>query len=251
MKPISLQLYSVRERAAGDFVAALREVAEIGYAGVEFAGLHGHEPGEIRKVLNDLGVRASSTHVKLPTKETIGEVVETAEALGYDIIVSMRGGEDFATEEGVRRAAEQFQAAADLLKPHGLRIAYHNHWWEMGRLDKKLAIDLLFERAPDLLAEIDTYWASNFGAVDVAAFVARWAARTPLLHVKDGPLVEGEPHTAVGAGRMDVPAVVAAADERVLEWVVVELDSCATDMMTAVRDSYDYLTREGLARGNR
>ena len=107
------------------------------------------------------------------------------------------------------------------------------------------------EQAPDVFSEMDTYWASNFGRVDVPALVAKHAGRLPILHLKDGPLVQGEPHTAVGGGKMDVPALVNAADPNVLQWLVVELDDCATDMMQAVRDSYEYLTGQGLAEGNR
>ena len=86
---------------------------------------------------------------------------------------------------------------------------------------------------------------------DVPALVAKYANRLPILHLKDGPLVQGEPHTAVGGGKMDIPALVNAADPNVLRWLVVELDDCATDMMQAVRDSYEYLTSHGLAEGNR
>ena len=43
MKPVSLQLYSLREQAKGDFVGVLKAVAEMGYVGVEPAGLHGME----------------------------------------------------------------------------------------------------------------------------------------------------------------------------------------------------------------
>jgi len=71
----------------------------------------------------------------------------------------------------------------------------------------------------------------------------------PLLHIKDGPLVQGQPHTAVGAGKMDVAGCIRAADPKRLDWVVVELDTCATDMMAAVRESYRFLTGQGLARG--
>ena len=35
----------------------------------------------------------------------------------------------------------------------------------------------------------------------------------------------------------------------VLEWAIVELDACDSDMMTAVERSYRYLTRHGLAAG--
>jgi sugar phosphate isomerase/epimerase len=112
-----------------------------------------------------------------------------------------------------------------------------------------MGLELLLEKAPSLLSELDIYWACNFGAVDVPALLRRQAARTPLLHVKDGPLVQGQPHTPAGAGKMDIPAVIAAADESVLEWVIVELDECATDMTEAVGQSCKYLVGEGLAEG--
>jgi len=84
----------------------------------------------------------------------------------------------------------------------------------------------------------------------VPAVVRQYAKRIPCLHIKDGPLVQGKPHTAVGKGKMKMAPIIAAADPKVLEWLIVELDECATDMMQAVRDSYAYLTGEGLAEGN-
>jgi sugar phosphate isomerase/epimerase len=100
-------------------------------------------------------------------------------------------------------------------------------------------------------AQFDVYWAANFGAVDVPALIRRHPGRFPSLHVKDGPLVQEEPHVAVGAGKMDIPPLIAAAEGDVLEWNIVELDHCGTDMMQAVRDSYAYLVGEGLAKGNK
>ena len=76
-------------------------------------------------------------------------------------------------------------------------------------------------------------------------------SRIPCLHIKDGPLVQGAPHTAAGAGKMDIPRIVAAANDRVLKWLIVELDSCAGDMMQAVRESFLYLTKAGLGEGRR
>ena len=105
--------------------------------------------------------------------------------------------------------------------------------------------------APQMFGQLDVYWAANFGAVDVPALIRKHADRLPNLHIKDGPLVQEEPHVAVGAGKMDIPAVIGAADENVLLWNVVELDHCGTDMMQAVRESYAYLVGEGLAKGNK
>lgn len=249
MKPISVQLYSVRQEAEKDFTGVLRKIAEFGYRGVETAGLHGNCPADVRRVLDDLGLVVSSGHHPLLTRDNINEIVDTAGALGYDMIISGVGPDDFQTADDVKAAAERFQADAELLKPHGLRMGYHNHWWEMAEIDGRLALETFLDLVPDVFSELDTYWAGNFGAVDVPALLARQAKRCPMLHLKDGPLVQGEPNTAVGAGEMDFPAILAAADETVLEWVVVELDACATDMMAAVGESCRYLTAAGLAEG--
>ena len=55
---------------------------------------------------------------------------------------------------------------------------------------------------------------------------------------------------AVGDGGLEFPSIVQAA-EGAAEWLIVELDRCATDMMEAVEKSYQYLVAGGLARGNK
>jgi len=69
-----------------------------------------------------------------------------------------------------------------------------------------------------------------------------------MLHIKDGPAVVSEPHVAAGEGVMDIPGVVQAA-KGTAEWLIVELDYCATDMLEAVQKSYRYLVGRNLARG--
>ena len=55
--------------------------------------------------------------------------------------------------------------------------------------------------------------------------------------------------TAIGKGDLDIPPIVRAADPNVLEWLVVELDECDTDMLEALKDSFDYLVSTGLGHG--
>ena len=92
------------------------------------------------------------------------------------------------------------------------------------------------------------YW-STLGGADTPAVVAQWATRIPLLHIKDGPLVEGEPHQAVGQGKVAVRPIIEAANDDTLEWLIVELDACGTDMTEAVGASIRYLVDEGLGLG--
>ncbi len=249
MAPIGLQLYSLREQAKADFVGVLKQVAGMGYVGVEPAGLHGMAPGEVRKVLDDLELVCCSTHGPLPARETIAQRVDEAGALGTDMIVAGLGPKDFATDDARKAAVERLQAAAALATEAGVKFGYHNHYWEFDRIKRGTGYDLILREVPEMFSQLDVYWAANFGAVDVPEVLGKYAARVPLLHVKDGPLVKGEPHTAVGAGKMDIPAVVAAADKDVLQWLIVELDECGTDMAEAVRESCRYLVGEGLGRG--
>lgn len=252
MKPIALQLYTLREMAAKDFPDVLKKVAKIGYVGVEFAGLHGHDPKEIKKLIDLLGLKVSSSHCAMPTPQNVQEIVDTEAILGNTRIISGFGPDDIATVDAIKIAAEKFSIAADVLKPYGMTFGFHNHWWEFAQIDGKYAYDLLMQFAPDVFSELDVYWAA-YGKADPVAIVNKYKSRIPLLHIKDGPLIEGQPHphTAVGSGALYMGDIINAADPSVLQWLIVELDACATDMLEAVEQSYTYMIGAGLARGNK
>ena len=250
MKPIALQLYSLREAAAKDFPGVLRWVAETGYKGIEYAGLQGHDAKEIATLVDDLGLQVSSSHTGLPTPENITQIADTELTLGNTRVISGFGPNDFQTTDAVKAAAAKFEQAAELLEPYGITFGFHNHWWEFATLDGKYVYDILMAEAPDVFSELDVYWAA-YGKADPVKVVSRYSSRLPLLHIKDGPLVEGEPHTAGGSGKLDMPAIIGAADPSVLEWLIVELDNCATDMHEAVKQSYVYLVSSGLGLGNK
>ncbi len=251
MKPISVQLYSLREEAQDDFVGALRSVAEIGFKGVEPAGLFGLDPADARKIIEDLGMVVSSNHGPWPNRDNLDEVIDVAGGLGTKLVVCGFQREQFEAVDGINEAADTVNFMLEKVNQAGLTLAIHNHWWEFCEIGGRLGYDILMEQCPKLQCELDTYWAANFGACDPVEQVAKYKDRTPLLHIKDGPLVKDEAQVAVGSGKMDVPSVIAAADESVLQWLVVEIDNCDTDMTTAVAESYDFLTEKGLAAGNK
>jgi len=250
-KPVSLQLYSLREAAAKDFPAVIRAVGEIGYAGVETAGFHGLKPKEVRKLVEDQGMVISSFHGPWAKPDNLQEVIDTAGELGVRLASSGFGGEDFKDMVAIRATAEKVNLMDERLRAAGLTLFIHNHWWEFETIDGRLKYDIFAELAPRVAFELDAYWAANFGAVDPVDVLKRYARRTPLLHLKDGPLAKGEPMQALGSGRMRLRPILAAADPAALRWVVVELDACATDMLQALRESYDWLVGNELATGRR
>jgi sugar phosphate isomerase/epimerase len=131
------------------------------------------------------------------------------------------------------------------LADEGLGLGYHNHVHELALLPGGTpALEALAAGLdPSVLLEVDTYWAA-VGGQDVPALLGRLGERVRYLHVKDGPVTKDDPMTAVGAGRMPVAEILAAAPAAA--WRVVELDRCATDLMTAVADSLTWLADRGL-----
>ena len=61
--PIAVQLYSVRGDVKVDFRGTLEKIKKMGYDGVEFAGLHGHAPAEIKAMCEEIGLTPISAHV--------------------------------------------------------------------------------------------------------------------------------------------------------------------------------------------
>ena len=241
MAPIGLQLYSLREDAAKDFPGTIEKVAEIGYKGVEFAGLHGHRPKEIADLVSDLGMQVTSSHVGLPTPETVHEIAQIELTLGNRSVISGFDPDDMETLDQCKAAAEKFAQAAELLKPYGMRFLFHNHWWEFRIFNGKTGYDIIMEEAPNVLSELDIYWAA-FAKFNPVEIIKKYTARIPILHVKDGPLGETPDYVALGEGDVDVNSAVHAADANTLDWLIVELDECKTDMLEAVEKSFDYLT---------
>jgi sugar phosphate isomerase/epimerase len=93
---------------------------------------------------------------------------------------------------------------------------------------------------PGIEFQPDTYWIKVAGH-DPAKFVEKMGGKAPLLHIKDGPATPEGDMTAVGEGVMDIPGILKAGEPNT-EWLIVELDRCATDMLQAVEKSYHSLT---------
>lgn len=250
-KPMSVQLYSVRQAATADFFGVLKQIADMGYVGVEFAGLHGKPAQEVARVLKDLGLVASSAHVPMLTRENIGQLADDMGILGNKRIISGFGPKDMETEDGAKACAARFAAACELATQAGLSMGMHNHWWEFDRaFGGKTPFQIIMEGAPSLFSELDIYWSTKGGA-DTPAVIRAWAKRMPLLHIKDGDLEPDNMHKAAGDGKINIRAAIEAADPAVLDWVVVELDNCKTNMFEAVRKSCQYLAGQGLGRARR
>jgi sugar phosphate isomerase/epimerase len=250
MIPIALQVYSVREDAEKDLFGTLRRVKALGYDGVEFAGLYGNDPREIKKQAADIGLNPISAHIPFAAMAEAPEKVLGDYALigcKYAAIPHigreyLPGGERYGE---LKSGIERLGAVAGGL---GMTLLYHNHDFEFERLDGRYLLDILYGDVPPALlqTEIDTCWVKVAG-LDPAAYVEKFSGRAPVVHLKDFVKSGGsgraydligeegddgakKPEAGtfefrpLGSGQNDIPAILAASERAGAKWFVVEQD---------------------------
>lgn len=267
--PVAVQIYSVRDDAQADFRGTLQKIKEMGYDGVEFAGLYGNAPLDVKAMCEEIGLVPISAHIPyaqmvadpegvLGQYATIGCKYVAVPSLGVEV---RPGGPRF--EEGLENIAMLGKVAKKL----GMTLLYHNHDFEFIKLDGKYGLDVMYETVPaDLLqTELDMCWV-NVGGEEPAAYLRKYSGRSPVLHLKDfyGEKSEdmyeliGVESTApkrpgnfefrpVGYGLQDFPAILEAAKDAGVTWVVVEQDkpSMGLTPMESIAKSRAYLKSIG------
>ena len=185
--PIALQVYSVRDDMEADFRGTLAKVKALGYDGVEFAGLYGNAPADIKAWCEELELVPISAHVPFVDMMENPDLLADYAAIGCKYVAI-----PYLTEE-YRPGAEKFDeviAGAAMLgekaKALGMQLLYHNHDFEFLKVDGKYALDILNDTVPaELLAtELDTCWV-NVRGEDPAGYVEKYSGRAPIVHLKD------------------------------------------------------------------
>jgi sugar phosphate isomerase/epimerase len=242
--PLALQLYSVRDQLPSGRETVLRRIRGFGYGAVELFDVR-TDPEALRADLDAAGLAVCAVHAKA-ISEDADVLLDGARTVGADtLIVPSVPAERFADAGSIAALARELNEAAARAAGRGLRFGYHNHAFEFSAVGGRTGLEVLADALdPDVLLEVDTYWAAVAGE-DVPALLGRLGDRVRYLHVKDGPVTKDDPMTAVGTGRMPVAEILAACPSA--EWHVVELDRCGTDTLTAVRDSLTWLTGQRLA----
>lgn len=247
-KPISIQLYSVREAMSQDLWGTIEKIAAMGYPGIEPCNVPGGDAAEAAKRIQDLGLAVTAFQAGTPVGDDKNRLMDEAETLGTNhVVCPYFGVENFNTMDAIKASAARFEEAVANCAERGMTFGYHNHEFELSAIvEGKPALVQLAASAPNLFFTLDTYWVT-VGGQDATEIVKTLGPQVNLLHIKDGPLVKSEAMVAAGSGKMDFPPIVAAAEHA--KWLVVELDRCDTDMMTAVEQSFHYLVDADLGHG--
>ncbi len=238
---LSVQLYSVRDAIAEQgYEKIIRDLAAMGYEGVEPAGYPGTTVQEAAKLFKELGLKSISSHTGLPLGDDKQRILEEADCLGAKYMITGGAGPDaFESLDNIKATAERYNEAALVAREYGFKIGLHNHWKEMAIFDGKPGYRWFLDfTEPEVVFEVDTYWV-KVGNLDPVETIKDMAERAPLIHLKDGSGVREDPMVAVGSGIMPVAEIIKASTYS--ENFIVELDRCGTDMMKAMEDSIKFV----------
>jgi len=188
--PIGLELYSVRKELAEDLPATVRAVAQMGYQCVEFfAPYVKWTPAyakEVRKLLDDLGLRCFSTHNGRNAFDpaNIDHVIELNRILGCKYVVMASAGR-VENLDGWKQVAEELTRAVEKLKPAGLRPGYHNHQMEFREVEGKRPMEVLAANTPkEVILQLDVGTCVEVG-YDPVAWIRANPGRIGSIHLKD------------------------------------------------------------------
>ena len=188
--PVGLELYSVRNDLKNDLPGTVRAVAKMGYECVEFYAPYYDWTLEaaknIRKELDELGIRCHSTHNSLTsfTPDGIGKAIELNQALGARYVVLAHPG-DVKDIAGWKQIADLLNNANTKLGTHGLRAGYHNHDLEWKPVEGQKPIELLAANTEkSVMLQLDVGTCLETGN-DPVAWIERNPGRIRSMHCKD------------------------------------------------------------------
>jgi sugar phosphate isomerase/epimerase len=221
-----------------------------GYAGAE-TGMRHFDPDQKSRYLElyerygitPLGIHSGGTFWDLQQAaeemKKIEGTIDFASALGFRYLVI--SGNPQETASSMRESAKTYAEIGRRCRDAGLRMAYHNHNWELE--DDGAIIDVLMNETSEEEVSwvLDTAWASLAG-MDLERIFERYGRRIAYLHIKDAA---GKTFCELGTGDLDLPEVLRLAGANRIEWLVVEQDYTSLTPEESMRVNMAYLREKG------
>ncbi|HPG38784.1 MAG TPA: sugar phosphate isomerase/epimerase [bacterium] len=245
LNEIGLQISTISEPLKQDYVATLRQVAEIGYNTLELGGFMGPSMQEFKALLAELGLNPLSGGTAMAGLQSdLDGIIKESLEMGKKYVICFWPWTDSAENKTVadwEKLAQTLNEIGKKIKDAGLEFAYHNHDLEFKVTEGQMPYDIILENTrPDLVGmEIDLYWMVKGGQQPIP-YLQKYPGRFPIWHVKDMDNTPEQFFACVGQGIIDFPAIFAYADKSGMKHVFVEHDK-PENPLECIKVSYEYL----------
>lgn len=187
--PIGIELYSVRNSMARDMERTLHDVKSFGYEAVEYAGgLDSSNYKKFKNALDNEGLKSTSWHIPFEnlSQERLDETVGICKEIGC--VACIIPGVDHKYYESLETTLDLCKMLNDIdnrIKPHGIKLGYHNHMIEFNKLSNGDSIWTTYRKNtnPDIILQYDTGNALH-GNADIKTELLTLENRLDVIHIK-------------------------------------------------------------------
>ncbi|PZU28409.1 MAG: xylose isomerase [Stenotrophomonas sp.] len=244
-RPIAVQMYTLRD--AGSIEQQLKIVHDAGVHAVEIVGTQNLSAPELKQLLDKYSIKAISSHVLLvDLRGDLDGVVAFNRSIGNTTLVLPYPDEKNLPSDAASWTAlgQELGRLAKQVRDKGMRLAYHNHHFELVDVGGRTGLELLLEVAgPDLQIELDLAWVARAG-LDPVVMLEKLQGHVFAVHAKDNaPKGQAEDEggfAAVGQGVLDWPAILPAVAAAGAQWYIIEHDQ-PRDPAKVIQAGADYL----------
>lgn len=240
--PIGTQLWCVRKQLATDIPGTLGALAAAGFDAVELENAFKAPGVEWRRHLDAAKLKACGFHHTLAELQgdRLAATIEFNQAIGnpYLIIRSLPEA-TYKSADLLKKTADAVNEAAGKVKPHKMRVGYHNHFADFNRIDGEYWWNRFADATTkDVVLQLDTGNASELEGVGLVDLVRRNAGRTVTMHVK--PYSKRNPNAYLGADELDWPGIMTAAESAGgTEWYIIEYEKEGVPPIEALKANLD------------
>jgi sugar phosphate isomerase/epimerase len=252
VKPIGVQMYSVRQDLEKNLNGTIDSLGKIGYKYAEAFGynngkIFGKTVTEFKDLLAKSGISMISSHVgqRVPdsahwasTMAWWDTCIAAHKAAGVTYLVQpFMDSVGYTSLAGLKRYCDYFNAVGEKCNAAGIKFGYHNHDKEFQTVEGQVLYDFMLKNTDPskVFFEMDLWWA-YVGKANAVDYFKKNAGRFLLLHVKDEFEVGG-------SGKIDWKALLENAPAAGTKFYIVEQEEYKTSALVGMQKSLDFLNK--------
>jgi len=232
---IGFQVFPIRDILNKDFSGTLKMMSGLGYQVVEMCSPPGYvatgfgplvnmKGDEMKKIINDAGLKCKSCHFTFgEMQEKLDDRIEWSKQLGLShMICSSFWLPKTATIKDYQDAADKMNKIGEKVKKAGMQAGFHNHDMEFASLDGQLIYDAIMAKLDGDLVKMQFQTQVITLGYKAATYFNKYPGRFISSHMSDWTADKKE--VPIGQGIIDWKEFYAASKTGGVQTFLVEMN---------------------------